>query len=74
MLLSVALLTLLVADGIAAEQKLVSACSASLSNRGPPVLEPLRAVIGDEFANLLVSVLGNLMVSKFLISDAGLLT
>ncbi|KAF4046203.1 hypothetical protein GN244_ATG01352 [Phytophthora infestans] len=49
----------------------MSACSAALSDSNPPVLEPLRAVIGDDYANLLVGVLGNSATSKFLISNAG---
>ncbi|KAG6952669.1 hypothetical protein JG688_00013175 [Phytophthora aleatoria] len=70
-LLSAALLVLFLVDDVAAETKLVSACSAALSDTNPPVLEPLRAVIGDDYANLLVGVLGNSAASKFLISNAG---
>ncbi|KAK1935340.1 hypothetical protein P3T76_010565 [Phytophthora citrophthora] len=65
------LLPLLLVDQAAAETKLVSACSASLSDENPPVLEPLRAVIGDDYANMLVGLLGDSAARKFLISDAG---
>ncbi|ETP54872.1 hypothetical protein F442_00500 [Phytophthora nicotianae P10297] len=71
LVLSAALLSLFLVDDVTAETKLVSACSATLSDSNPPVLEPLRAVIGDEYANLLVNVLGNSAASKFLISNAG---
>ncbi|KAG7386513.1 hypothetical protein PHYPSEUDO_015613 [Phytophthora pseudosyringae] len=66
-----ALLPLLLADDVAAETKIVSACSATLSDPDPPVLGPLRAVIGDEYADLLVGLLGGSAASKFLVSDAG---
>ncbi|KAG6616509.1 uncharacterized protein IUM83_13010 [Phytophthora cinnamomi] len=62
---------LLLPSGVAANTSLVSACSASLSDSAPPVLEPLRAVIGSQFADLFVGLLGRSPASKFLISDAG---
>lgn len=65
------LLPLLLADQVTGETKIVSACSASLSDENPPVLESLRAVIGDDYANLFVGLLGDSAASKFLISDAG---
>ncbi|POM75293.1 Hypothetical protein PHPALM_7621 [Phytophthora palmivora] len=71
MRLLLSILLLLLVDDVAAETKLVSACSATLSDSNPPVLEPLRAVIGDEHADALVGLLGSSAVSKFLISDAG---
>eukprot|EP00644_Phytophthora_capsici_P006076 jgi/Phyca11/11956/fgenesh1_pm.PHYCAscaffold_89_\ len=42
-----------------------------LADQNPPVLESLRAVIGDDYANLFVGLLGDSAASKFLISDAG---
>ncbi|KAL3663663.1 hypothetical protein V7S43_011078 [Phytophthora oleae] len=66
-----ALLPLVLVDQAAGETKLVSACSASLSDSNPPVLEPLRAVIGDAYADLFVGLLGSSPASNFLISDAG---
>ncbi|GMF18537.1 unnamed protein product [Phytophthora lilii] len=70
-LLSAALLALALPRDVAADTKFVSACSASLSDSNPPVLQPLQAVIGDDYANLFVGLLGDSAVSKFLISDAG---
>jgi hypothetical protein len=62
---------LLLAPGASAETKLVSACSATLADDSPPVLEPLRAVIGDDYADLLVGLLGRSAFSPFLLSGAG---
>lgn len=70
-LLPAALLSLALPRGVSAETRLVSACSSTLSDSSPPVLEPLRAVIGDQWADLLVGLLGHSAASKFLISDAG---
>ncbi|KAE8891630.1 hypothetical protein PF005_g15838 [Phytophthora fragariae] len=70
-LLSAALLSLALRRGVSADTSLVSACSAALSDSSPPVLEPLRAVIGDQYTDLLVGLLGHSAASKFLISDAG---
>ncbi|TDH69718.1 hypothetical protein CCR75_008341 [Bremia lactucae] len=52
-------LSFLVTNGVVVKAGLLSACSPSLSDSNPPVLEPLRTVIGDDNANLFVGVLGN---------------
>ncbi|RLN72389.1 hypothetical protein BBJ28_00019132, partial [Nothophytophthora sp. Chile5] len=65
---------LLQVGGVSAERqatKLVSACSADLSDSDAPVLEPLRAALGDESVDLLVAFLTQSAAGKLLLSSDG---
>ncbi|RLN94871.1 hypothetical protein BBJ28_00024059, partial [Nothophytophthora sp. Chile5] len=69
--LLLALPTLLQVCGVSAERqatKLVSACSADLSDSDAPVLEPLRAELGDESVDLMVAFLTQSAAGKLLLS------